>query len=254
MCSSDPQHRSDQRASIVERVGKDRAIFHRQSQGAQGSSNRVGRQAVLRLLENLRSVIRAGIQFTLGLLEKAWFAKPKLNGYECDHHDRPKAQSDNLSQRHRQYSTGGAGSFLLLPSQIGRKSWLGADSAGPSAGSLSSRQVPSISSAAGPAFGVRNAARRRAQQLISGRRARTCRGGYPRHGNEGRTTSARKSPARDSSAGPVASGGREDNLRRWMLHTATSAGPLWRKSHSKGRESRAICEQSGGSARSTLGE
>src|ERR1700689_471336 len=137
MCSRGPQHRGDQRASIVERIGKDGAIFHRQPQGAQGSSDRVGRQAVLRLLENLRSLIRAGIQFTLGLLEKAWFAKPKLNGYECDHHDRPKAQSDNLSQRHRRYSTDGAGSFLLLLSQIGRKSWLGADSAGPSAGSLS---------------------------------------------------------------------------------------------------------------------
>jgi hypothetical protein len=136
MCSRDPQHRGDQRASIVERIGKDGAIFHRQPQGAQGSSDRVGRQAVLRLLENLRSAIRAGIQFTLGLLKKAWFAKPKLNGYECDHHDRPKAQSDNLSQRHRRYSTDGAGSFLLLLSQIGRKSWLGADSAGLSAGSL----------------------------------------------------------------------------------------------------------------------
>ena len=130
MGSRDPQHRGDQRASIVERIGKDGAIFHRQPNGAQGSSDCVGRQAVLRLLEDLRSVIRAGIQFTLGLLEKAWFAKPKLNGHECDHHDRPKAQSDNLSQRHRQYSTDGAGSFLLLLSQIGRKSWLGADSAG----------------------------------------------------------------------------------------------------------------------------
>src|SRR5277367_6475898 len=198
MCSRDPQHRGDQRASIVERIGKDGAIFYRQPQGAQGSSDRVGRQAVLWLLENLRSVIRAGIQFMLGLLEKARFAKPKLNGYECDHHDRAKAQSDNLSQRHWQYSTDGAGSFLLLLSQIGRKGWLGADSAGPSAGSLSSRQVPSrprprtgrpelrgmstrdrskcsrrrsattramISSAPGPAFGVRNAARRRAPQL-----------------------------------------------------------------------------------------
>jgi hypothetical protein len=155
MCSRDPQHRGDQRASIVERIGKDGAIFHRQPQGAQGSSDRVGRQAVLRLLENLRSLIRAGIQFTLGLLEKAWFAKPKLNGYECDHHDRPKAQSDNLSQRHRQYSTDGAGSFLLLLSQIGRKSWLGADSAGPSAGSLSSRQVPRgrVPGPRGPSWG-----------------------------------------------------------------------------------------------------
>ena len=96
-----------------------------------------GSQAVLRLLENLRSVIRACIQFTFGLLQKARFAKPKLNGYERDHHDRAKAQSDNLSQRHGRYSTDGAGSFLLLLSQIGRKSRLGADSAGPSAGDRS---------------------------------------------------------------------------------------------------------------------
>ena len=43
----------------------------------------------------------------------------------------------------------------------------------------------------------------------------------------------KKPRARNSNTGPVAHGGWEDNLRRWVLFTATSAGPMWRKSHSK---------------------
>jgi hypothetical protein len=48
----------------------------------------------------------------------------------------------------------------------------------------------------------------------------------------------KKPRAKNSNAGPVAGGGREDNLRRWILVTATSAGPMWRKSHTKAQSPR----------------
>jgi hypothetical protein len=44
-----------------------------------------------------------------------------LDAYESDYDDRAEAQTDNLSQRHGQASTEGAGSFLFLLSQIGCK-------------------------------------------------------------------------------------------------------------------------------------
>src|ERR1700731_391395 len=54
-----------------------------------------------------------------------------------------------------QYSTDGAGSFLLLLSQIGRNSWLGADSAGPSAGSSRAAKSPRgrVPGPRGPSWG-----------------------------------------------------------------------------------------------------
>jgi hypothetical protein len=96
-----------------------------------------------------------------------------------------------------------------------------------------------ISSAAGPAFGVRNAARRRAQQLG----LRSAGSNMPRRiaqARERRKNHQRKKKprARNSSTGPVAGGGREDNIRQWTLLTATSASPMWRKSHSKAQSPR----------------